>query len=895
MPDLRSSRFREHPYAGFLHEIDKPARYVGGEWGQRRKPWNTTRIRTCLAFPDLYDIGMSHLGTRILYHVLNEPGDMLCERAFVPWTDLHRALRQRGMPIVSLENARPLSDFHVVGISLQHELVYTNVLTLLDLGGIPLRAEHREDHHPLVLGGGSVASHPEPVAPFFDAFVLGDGEHKAEEVVRRWVDDLERGVARSERLARLAVLGGVYVPSLYACRYDDLARREVVERALCDAAPLPVSRAVVPDLDDHPFPVAFPAGGPEAVFDRLSIEIARGCSQGCRFCQGGMIFRPERERDPRRVVDTIRQSLQHSGQDEVSLTSLSPADYSAIAPLVRAVSDAHGLENVALNVSSLRAYGLEDATLDEIRRVRASNLTFAPEAGSQRLRDVINKNISEEQLLSTVQRVVTRGWERIKLYFMIGLPTETDDDVDAIVELTARARGVARASRKKGRPTQVTASASTFVPKPHTPFQWFGMADLDTILHKHRKLVLGARNRKVDVKMHEPHGSVLEGILSRGDRRLADVIEDAWRAGSRFDAWDGNVDWGVWTEAMDRRGLDVAAYLSDMEVEARLPWSHLDMGVHPDFLRKERDKALRPAATLPCLRPAPNSSDSSKLVCYQCGAECDLDQAAERRRQLAEALLAPDNPPAGKHDKPAAEPFRYRLRYEKLGRAVLLGHLDLVREVPRILRRAGVPLWYSQGFHPKPVMTFGPALSLGVPSFEEYVDIKTVEPVEVSGWIPRINEVCPDGIRFVEAAALPKGAPVVVNELAEAEVLVGLDRRQVDDAGGTPWLEDRLRAILDAPELIVSRRSKKKERRMDVRPFVNDLGLAGEGAAARMAEAGVPGAWEIAYLRHGISAQGTIRLDELVELAGDGRPLTHRAVRLSLRAEGGASVMPGDR
>ncbi|MFW5740122.1 MAG: TIGR03960 family B12-binding radical SAM protein, partial [Myxococcota bacterium] len=561
MPNPRPMRFDAHPYASFVHEIEKPARYVGGEWGQVRKPWDGTRIRVCLAFPDLYDIGMSHLGTRILYHELNVPDDMLCERAFVPWTDMEEALRKRGAPLVSLENAKPLSEFHVVGISLQHELVFTNVLTLLELGGIPLRSDARGDSDPLVLGGGSVASHPEPVAPFFDAFVLGDGEAKAAEVARRWVDDLDRGLSRTERLRNLAALGGVYVPCLYAYRFDERTGREVVHQPLYQEVPLPVQRAIVGDLDAHPFPTSFPSGGPEAVFDRLSIELARGCSQGCRFCQGGMIFRPERERRPTDVVDSIVESLSRSGQDEISLTSLSPADYSAIAPLVRTVSEHPKLGNVALNVSSLRAYGLDDATLDEIRRVRASNLTFAPEAGTQRLRDVINKNVTEQQLLSTIERVVVRGWERIKLYFMIGLPTETDDDVDGIVELTARVRSVGRGARKKGRPTQVTASASTFVPKPHTPFQWFGMSDLEGILGKHRQLVTRARERKVDIKMHEPHGSVLEGVLSRGDRRLADVIEDAWRAGSRFDAWDGNVDWPPWLEAMQRHGLDVASYL----------------------------------------------------------------------------------------------------------------------------------------------------------------------------------------------------------------------------------------------------------------------------------------------------------------------------------------------
>lgn len=887
-PDMpvQPFRFADHPYASFVGRIEKPARYVGGEWGEVKKPWDTTRVRVCLAFPDIYDIGMSHLGTRILYRELNAPEDVLCERAFVPWLDMEEALRTRKLPIVSLENARPLSNFHVVGISLQHELVFTNVLTLLELGGIPLRSADRSEGDPLVLGGGSVASHPEPIAPFFDAFVLGDGERKAVEVARQWVEDIEKNADRVQRLRNLAALGGVYVPSLYALRLDEQAGREVVDRPLYPEAPMPVTRAFVDDLSEVPFPTEFPAGGPEAVFDRLSVEIARGCSQGCRFCQAGMIFRPERERSPVDILDAIRESLAHSGQDELSLTSLSPADYSAIAKLVKAVAETPELENVAINVSSLRAYGLDDETLDEIRRVRASNLTFAPEAGTQRLRDVINKNVTDEQLLSTVERVVERGWERIKLYFMIGLPTETDEDVAGIVELTARARGKARFARKgKGRPTQVTASASTFVPKPHTPFQWVSMVDLATVKNKHQKLSAGARDRKVDIKVHEPHGSVLEGILSRGDRRLANVIEEAWRAGSRFDAWDGHVNWGVWLAAMQRHGLDASSYLAALAPDATLPWGHLDMGVSVSFLRKEMEKSLRPKTSLPCLRPA--GAETTKLVCYQCGAECDLDAVPNRRASAVELPAA-----EARVDVPSPrKPFRYRLQYEKLGRAQLLGHLDLVREVPRILRRARTPLWYSQGFHPKPVMTFGPALSLGVPSYEEYVDIKTKDAIELEGWVQRINAVCPGGLRFLRAMELEDGAPVVVNALSEATVLVGFDADAVAQKGGRSWLGERVDAIVSSAQLEVMRKGKKGDRTMDIRPMVISLTLGEPGDAERMVEAGVPGAWEVVRLRHRVTAEGTVRLDELASVLWPGEMPSFRAVRLSLRGDGGVSVV----
>jgi len=889
--------------------MEKPARYVGGEWGQVKKNWDTTPIRVCLAFPDIFDIGMSHLGTRILYNNLNAPPDILCERAFVPWTDMEQTLRKLQLHILSLENAKPLKDFHIVGISLQHELVFTNALTLLDLGGIPLRTEARDDTDPLVLGGGSIASHPEPIAPFFDAFVLGDGEQKAVEVARSWTNDLNRGVERTQRLRNLAALGGVYVPSLYSRKLDDQSKRMIVDSASTQDIPNPVERAFLSQLEQ--FPTSFPVGGPEAVFDRLSVEIARGCSQGCRFCQGGMIFRPERERTIDSIVNTIQQALKLGGQDDLSLTSLSPADYSAIGPLVQRITEQPELEHVVLNVSSLRAYGLDTKTLDEIRRVRVSNLTFAPEAGTQRLRDLINKNITEEQLLATTERVVQRGWERIKLYFMIGLPTETPEDVDAIIDLTARVRSVAKGVRRGGRPVQVTASVSTFVPKPHTPLQWAQMIDLESVKEKHRRLTERARERKVDIKTHDPSGSVLEGILSRADHRLAPIIEEAWRAGARFDAWDGNVRLKTWTDAMARHDLAVAEHLEQIPIDAHLPWGHLSMGVHQAFLRREWDRALRPDSalrTLPCLRPVDNASGSKKLVCNQCGLVCDLDRNPDRdldgdtERDPEQAVRSPDNtretrPPheskshASKSKGRPTISVSYRLRYEKLGRASLLGHLDLVREMPRILRRAGLPLAYSQGFHPMAIMGFGPALQLGVPSFEEYVDIKTNHPVDKHLCISKINSVCPVGIAFTAMSDLPPKSTPVVNAVSETDILLGISAEEVEVRGGQDWLKDRVAWVVESKELIVRRNSKGKDRTLDVRPLIIEMRLAGAEDSASMACAGIPGKWSIIRMRSSVTPNGSVRIDEVVSLICDGNLPEHRAVRLTLRGAAGTSVM----
>src|SRR5688500_5861096 len=459
----------EHPYARFLDRVEKPTRYTGAEHGVRKKDWSAVSARICLAFPDIYDIGMSHLGFRILYRILNDDPRTLAERCYAPWVDLQEQILAHGKRLVSLESSRPLSDFDVVGFSLQYELTYTNILTMLDLGGIPLRSEHRSDDDPLVVAGGPVATHAEPMAPFFDAILIGDGEEAATEIALSWTEAKRAGLPRAERLYRLSQIRGVYVPSLYETAIDAESGFEVVTGVRREGVPLPVQRRLVEDLSRFPFPDDGPVGGPEAIFDRMSIEVARGCTEGCRFCQAGMIYRPVRERDPEQVLATVLSALEKSGQDEVSLTALSTADVSCISPLIKRLVEKTAPERVSVGVASLRAYGLGEDLLDDMRRVRASGLTFAPEAGTQRMRDVINKNVTEEQLLETAQRVFARGFDKMKLYFIIGLPTEEDEDVLGIVDVGRNALAV---GKRMGKHPRVTVSVSTHVPKPHTPFQW---------------------------------------------------------------------------------------------------------------------------------------------------------------------------------------------------------------------------------------------------------------------------------------------------------------------------------------------------------------------------------------------------------------------------------------
>jgi radical SAM family uncharacterized protein/radical SAM-linked protein len=786
-----------HPYADFIAAVDRPARYLGGEYGAVHKPWDDAAARICLAFPNVYDIGMSHLGTKILYALLNQAPDLLCERAFAPWTDMEAELRQRGLPILSLESARPLADFDVIGVSLQYELTYTNILPLLDLGGIALHAAARADSAPLVLGGGPVATHPEPVSPFFDAFFIGDAEALLPDLCREWAGMRRAGRPRLDALAELASRYPLYVPALYETVVEPRTGAIVVERPRDPRAPLPVRRAMVPNLDAYPFPADGPVPWAEAVFDRAAVEIARGCTEGCRFCQAGMIYRPVRERSPEAIIATIEQSLEHGGHSEASLTCLSTADYSAVTPLVKELMSRLRARKVSLGVSSLRAYGLGEELLDELASVKATGLTFAPEAGTQRMRDVINKNVTEAHIRESSERVFKKGWSRLKLYFMIGQPTETDEDVRGVVETGVRMLAVGK--REIGSAAEVTVSVSSHVPKPHTPFQWAAMDDLAELERKQRLLRDTAylSKPKIKLKTHDRGISFVEGVMARGDRRVAAAIEHAWRDGARFDGWDELFDVERWQRAFAATGLELVRYLGTRPVGVRLPWSHIDVGLEDGFLEGEYRRALKDRLSPPCGKPAgalvhPTNlaeaeAEGRRLVCYDCGIACDLSAMKAERKDYLVQLGAVERPaPRVAEDRPARVPGQkplprtrivqgegntYRLRYTKLGRAAFISHLDVNRLLARIFRRASLPLMYSQGFSPKPLLTFGPALSLGVPALAELVDVRLDVDLPAEAVHERLREVSPEGLTITQVDRLLPGAPGLGKLIASSDWL----------------------------------------------------------------------------------------------------------------------------
>jgi len=776
--------------------VEKPGRYVGLERNLTRKNLSRARVTLALAFPDTYEIGMSHTGLKILYELVNRREDFACERVYAPWVDLEGKMREAGIPLFSTESFAPVADFDVLGFSLQAELNYSNIVNMLDLAGLPVWQRDRRESDPIVLGGGPCTANPEPIADFFDAFLIGDGE----EALVRFLDVVlvgrDAGLSRREILRRLAAIEGVYVPSLYDVAYREDGRIASIARH-DTAAPERARRTWVPVLKPEYYPERPVVPSVEIVQDRLGLEVMRGCTQGCRFCQAGYWYRPVRELDPDAVADMTQKFIAESGWSEVGLLSLSTADYSQIEPLVKCLAPKLADRRVSISLPSLRAEAFSVGLADAVSEVRKSGFTFAPETGSDRLRRVINKTFTNADMIQAADVAFARGWDLIKVYTMIGLPTETRADLDELVSLV---EAILAQGRRHGR-KNVNVSVGSFVPKSWTPFQW---APFDGVEALEEKLAyLKDRFRRIrgaKMKWHEPREAEIECVLSRGDRRVARVLHTAWKSGVRFDGWTEHFRYDLWMEAFRAEGIPKEAFLRDYALDEVLPWDVLDVSITKRWLQIELIKAKKEMRTEDCkwghcyaCGVPGNGEDtmlakpmSTQLPVVDAAIPDETAPAAYRDPAKGAAYrqkAMPDLPSASRRGSQGDRVFKHRVTFSKTGDARFLSHRNTMDVLERAIRAAGLPARYSEGFNPHMRLSMGPALALGLESLHEVFDVDGNAPFPTDA-AERIAAKLPEGLAILEVRELAAGEASLAKAVKGARYSVRLaTEEQIARAG----------------------------------------------------------------------------------------------------------------
>ncbi len=805
-----------------LDGVEKPGRYLDHEVNAVIKKPTGEMLHLALAFPDLYEVGMSNYGFLLLYQLFNRCDEFWCERVFAPAEDFAANLEAAGKPLFSLESATPLAGFDLLGFSLSYELAYSNVLWMLELSGIPIAAAERDERFPVVIGGGPALVNPEPIAPLFDAILIGDGEEAAIEIGRVALNAKREQWPRERLRRELARIEGVYIPALFcpetATDGSFRLRPEVAgyER---------VRRRVCAGLAAEPLPIRPPVPLIQVVHDRLALEISRGCSRGCRFCQAGMIYRPVREQDPERLFAAARAGAAATGMEELSLLSLSVGDYSRLLELVRGLRGA--CPDLELSLPSVRAGVLDNELLEALKKSRQGGFTIAPEAGTQRLRDVINKGLNEDEILTTIGELFARGWDLIKLYFMIGLPTETDADLAGIVELCGKALARARHRRQR-----LNVSVSTFVPKPHTPFQWEAQIGLAETRRRQELIRTGLKQlapaRRLNFKWHDARVSLLEGAFSRGDRRLWPVLLEARRRGCRFDAWSDRFDFAKWQEAFAAAGLALEETVTrPFAPGAPLPWSHIDCRVTEKFLLRERERAYAGRLTGDCRRGE----------CQGCGV-CRPGTGIGRRTAWPASAGSPPavekrtTVPRRRLSDGRLQEWRWQLEYSRGPHLVWLSHLENMALMIRGLRRLGVPLAFSEGFHPHPKLAFAHALPVGLESHHEVMEIRTVAPLESAPLTARWPEAMPAGMELLAVTPLPERAAAVDRRLAACIYEI-----RPRSAAGAELLRQIApqaeKVVAGAAELVLVRMKKGKRQEIALAPHLAAVEVLPEDGGLR--------------------------------------------------------------
>ena len=862
--------------ASILSQVNKPSRYLGGEVGQVRKDLDSVETLVGLCYPDLYEIGMSHIGLKILYSILNADPSIAAERVYAVAPDFERQIRARSETLKTLENRIPLHALDVLGFTLQYELSYTNVLQVLDLGGIPLRAADRRRDDPIVIAGGPCAFNPEPLATFLDAVCLGDGEETITAVVAAVAAWKRSGKHRQDLLWALTEIPGVYVPSLYTPHYN----ADGTVAAIVPAPGLPprIRKAILTDLDAAPYQTTTPVPFMEVVHDRVGVEIQRGCMRGCRFCQAGYVYRPERQRSPERVRELVRKGLKATGWEEYSLLSLSAGDYTCMEPLLTSLMDEHEGGRSAISLPSMRLETLTPGIMREVGRVRKTSFTVAPEAASDRLRGVINKVIDEDVLIDMVGEVFQRGWTGLKLYFMLGLPTEQQDDLEAMIDLGSRCLGAARRHRRSA---NITVSVSSFVPKSHTPFQWARQITLDQIRDKQMFLKDGLRRAKLGFRYHHDRSTVMEGIFSRGDRRSGEALLRAYELGCRLDGWQEHLDEDAWSQAFAETNFDPTLINQRRrDVTEVFPWQHIDVGMKPEWLWADWMDALE-AGFVP---------DCTTEPCYDCGV-CDHQVVHNRvygadavdvapvhrvrkpwmtsRKKMDPQFVAMPKPPAKKANNvvdavppqgmapgsagarfararsedwqedarhanqprtttghpdswddcfdtrlPVEMRLKAQVRYGKRGALVHLGHLEVMNTFKRALRRMEAPILWSQGFHPMPKMQFTSPLPTSMGSVCEFAEFELKRPVDLQEFERLLRDAMPEDLPILAVNEVPWKSESVQQRVASWTYRVCAPEPAADAARAA------VARFLRGEDTVITVLKKKKERQVDLADVV---------------------------------------------------------------------------
>ncbi len=807
------------PIYSLLEKIERPSRYLGNEVNVIRKDFDQMEIKVCLVFPDKYEMGMSHVGLKILYEILNRLPHVVAERCFAPDLDLEDALRQKKIPLFSLESKKPLSAFDIIGFSLTYELTYVNMINILDLAQIPVWQKERTDDHPLIIAGGGCTMNAEPVADFLDAACLGDGEEIVLDVIKTVQ---KKHDSRSLLLHALSEIEGIYVPSFFQPEYNSDGTLQAV-------TPLKpgyekINKRTLKEIDSAVFPTRLLVPSIKTIHDRIGIEIQRGCNRACRFCQAGYIDRPVRQRSPETILKIAEESYRQTGIDEISLLSLSAADYACLVPLLSELNQRYADKRVSLSVPATRTEKMTPDLIEQIKKVRRTGFTIAPEAGSERMRRVINKGNKVEDLHVAVKNAFSAGWQLLKMYYMVGLPFENDDDVLGIADESRQCHQIARGFSPRA---ELNTSVSSFVPKPHTPFQWEPQM---TIEETERKYALVRRNlgdRRIHFKHHHSQMSYLEGILSRGDRRVSQLLYFAFQEGCRFDEWEEHFDFAKWSQAIEKWGVDPAFYLHrKRNREEVLPWDHLFAQMDKEFLWEEYEKAQREAFT----------EDCSVARCSDCGV-CDFREVKNRIYVVDEkpvvvkkgnreaygwtsvganlVFAQPDRRSQGPRGAGSPLPlFKIRARYSKTGDARFMGHLELIQVMKRTITRAGFPVRYSEGFHPQMKLAMGPPLSLGIESEWEYFDLELISPLEPDFFSQQLNERLPHGVKILVSERVDRKIPSIYSSITS------MDYKIWSEKGNLEPFRDVLHGFVGGENRMWRRISDQKEKIFSLKDHV---------------------------------------------------------------------------